>query len=672
MLIGVDIGGTFTDLVIYDNETGKIDGIKVPTTQNPKQAVIDYLSSRRDVAARTDVLFHSTTIATNALLTHIGLPKVGLLTTEGFRDVLEIGRQRRSEIYNLFNTRPEPLVKRRLRFTVKERIGPGGTEIDELDIRGLESISRKLKKEKVDSLAIAFINSYRNPIHERLAEELLRKGFRGNISTSSDVNPQYREYERMSTTVVNAALVPIVSSYLEGLKSELRNAGFHSPVYVMNSNGGMDTVKYASRYPISIIESGPAAGVLASKYMANILALERVITFDMGGTTAKAGTIVAGNPDVAYEFEAAGKTHSGRSIKGSGYAVRHSFIDLAEASAGGGTVAWIDEGRILRVGPQSMGSDPGPVSYGKGGTIPTVTDAHVLLQHINPEYLLSGKMKVYRDPAMQAIKKLADQLDMDVYEVSDGILKLINNAMAKTLSIVSVERGRDPRDFTMLAFGGAGPLHACDMAEDLHISEIVVPVHPGLFSAYGLLTGDMVRIFSSPVMKTDLDIKEQIETLRTRAIAGLREDGLSTSALKEFVEMRYQGQSYEIVLPYSENTEMRKAFDMKHKELYGYSSNDPVEIINIRVHAIAKVEKVRPPVSDVESAPAKSDVSRGASFAGKFEEVPVYIKENMHSGNHGTGPCIIEEYDSTTTVNRHWSFVIDQYGNTRMKKEVGG
>ncbi|OWP57184.1 MAG: hypothetical protein B2I17_02070 [Thermoplasmatales archaeon B_DKE] len=671
MLIGIDIGGTFTDLVIYDTKTAQFEGIKVPTTpQDPKKAVIGALGKRKDLATQTELIFHATTIATNALLTRKGLPRIALLTTEGFRDVLEIGRQRRAEIYNLYNSRPEPLVKRAMRFTVNERIGASGDEIEKLDKTEVESFSKKIKQKDVESVAISFINSYRNAEHEIQAEQVLRKTFYGHISISSRVNPEYREYERTSTTVVNASLSPIVSHYLEQLKDELKNAGYNSPLYVMNSGGGLDTVRFASEYPVSIIESGPAAGVLASRYLANTLSLGRVITFDMGGTTAKAGTVIDGNPDVAYEFEAAGKTHSGRSIKGSGYAVRHPFIDLAEASAGGGTIAWVDEGGILRVGPQSAGSEPGPAAYGRGGELATITDAHILLGHINPEYLLAGSMKVYRDLASQAVTELSSKLGMGVNDTAEGILKLINNSMAKILSIVSVERGRDPRDFTMLAFGGAGPLHACDMADDLHISYLVIPQHPGLFSAYGLLTGDMVRVFSSPVMTTNLDVGKEFESLKDKAIEDLKTDGLKPSKLMELMEMRYIGQSYEIVLPYEPGKDLRKEFDLKHKELYGYSSTDQLEIINLRVHAVVKVDKVSIPRFQAEEGTARPDHYRNASFDGVFEEIPVYVREKLHPGDHGKGPSIIEEYDSTTKVNRNWSFRLDEYGNIRMKKEV--
>lgn len=671
MLIGIDIGGTFTDIVIFDTKTAQFEVIKVPTTpQDPKDAVIGVLGKRKDLTTQTDLIFHATTIATNALLTRKGLPRIALLTTKGFRDVLEIGRQRRAEIYNLYNSRPEPLVKRAMRFTVSERIDASGNEIEKLDKAEVESISKKIKEKGVESVAISFINSYRNAEHEIQAEQILRKNFDGHISISSRVNPEYREYERTSTTVVNACLSPIVSHYLEQLKNELKNAGYNSPIYVMNSAGGLDTVRFASEYPVSIIESGPAAGVLASRYLANTLSLGRVITFDMGGTTAKAGTIIDGNPDMAYEFEAAGKTHSGRSIKGSGYAVRHPFIDLAEASAGGGTIAWVDEGGILKVGPHSAGSEPGPAAYGRGGKLATVTDAHILLGHINPEYLLGGSMKVYRDLAFQAVTELSRKLGMGVNDTAEGILKLINNSMAKILSIVSVERGRDPRDFTMLAFGGAGPLHACDMSEDLHISDIVIPQHPGLFSAYGLLTGDMVRVFSSPVMTTNLDVGKEFESLKAKAIEDLKTDGLRPSKLMEFVEMRYIGQSYEIVLPYDPSKDLRKEFDLKHKELYGYSSTDQLEIINLRVHAVVKVYKVSIPSFQAKEANARPDHYRKASFDGVFEEIPVYVREKLHPGDHGKGPCIIEEYDSTTKVNRNWGFRIDEYGNIRMKKEV--
>ncbi|HEU12718.1 MAG TPA: hydantoinase/oxoprolinase family protein, partial [Euryarchaeota archaeon] len=473
--IGVDIGGTFTDIVIFDSYTGSMDVLKIPSTPEPENAVIEALSNLRIGRDEIGIINHATTVATNALLTKSKIPKAALITNRGFRDVLEIGRQRRSEIYNLYFTRPRPLIPRKYRYTVKGRVLYDGSIYQELDYEELKRIKKRILAEKIETIAVSMLNSYVNPSQEKEIKEFF-SDFKGKIFISSEVDPQYREYERTSTTVVNAILSPIVSSYLDKLSNGIISLGIRSPIYVMGSNGGLNTISFASRMPISIIESGPGAGVMASLSLAKKLGIENVITFDMGGTTAKAGAIVKGEVEISNEFEAAGKTHSGRSIKGSGYPVRYPFIDLAEVSAGGGTIARVDEGGLLKVGPESAGSFPGPAAYNRGGTEPTVTDANIVLGRINQEYLLGGGMKIYPELSWKAIEeKVAEKLSMDAVEASKGIIRIVNNAMSRAISIVSIERGRDPRDFTMFSFGGAGPLHSCDLAEEIGIREIVVP-----------------------------------------------------------------------------------------------------------------------------------------------------------------------------------------------------
>jgi len=674
LYIGIDVGGTFTDLVVFDVESGGTRVIKIPTTPaNPETAILQALEEYQDKARDIASIIHATTIATNALITHRGLAETALITNEGFRDLLEIGRQRRPEIYSLLTRRPEPLVKRAHRFTVRGRILSDGRELEPLDTDSLRKISRKIVRLGFQSAAIAFLNSYVNPSHERQAERILREErFRGHTSLSSGVNREYREYERTSTTVVNSSLSSLVSTYLENLRRSLDEKGILAPLYVMNSNGGVSNVRYASQYAISIIESGPAAGILASKYLARILSIDKVITFDMGGTTAKAGTIEHGEPDTAYEFEAAGKTHSGRSIKGSGYPVRYPFLDLAEVSAGGGTVAWIDEGGALRVGPHSAAADPGPAAYGKGGSEPTVTDANIVLGRINPSYLLGGKMRIYGDLAFKAVEeKVAKKLGMDVYRASEGIVRLVNSSMSKAISIVSLERGRDPRDFVLFSFGGAGPLHACELAEEISIDRIVIPEHPGIFSAYGLLTVDMTREFSLPVMSTNIDPEPAFSELRKTAEKTLAEEGLTRFSFEELLDLRYKGQSFEITLRYTRRMDLRKAFDEKHRRIYGYSSPDPIELVNAKIKAIVPVEKIsiQEKVSTLPRKRAEeASASRDVLFSGSFVKVPLYERETLGPGSYGKGPCIIEEYDSTTVVSPKWNWEVDGFGNILLKR----
>ncbi len=610
---------------------------------------------------------HATTMATNFLLTHSGLARTALITNDGFRDVLEIGRQRRPELYDIFTRRPIPLVRRRDRFTVRCRLKSDGSEFESMDDEGARKVANNIVQSRFESVAICFLNSYANPIHERkMARILVQAGFNGHVSLSSEVDREYREYERSSTTVVNAALAPPMSSYLSHLSASLRSKGIGASVYVMNSDGGMTTLRSASARPVSAIESGPAAGVLASRQLAKQLGLDRVLTFDMGGTTAKAGAVMDYDYDITSEFEAAGRTHSGRSIRGSGYAVRGSFIDLAEVSAGGGTVAWLDEGGALAVGPRSAGSEPGPACYGRGGREPTVTDANVVLGRINPEYLLGGKMKVRSELAARSLRMIAVGMGATVEGAANGVIRLVNNNMARAISIVSSERGRDPREFTMIAFGGAGPVHACDLAEELGIRTIIAPVHAGLFSAYGLLTGELSRTFTLPVISGRPELLPRFRELDRIASREMKLDGFTKFSSKKHVEARYAGQSHELTLPFAEEGKLRRSFDIRHRKLYGYSSPDPLEVVSVRLRAV--VPRPKPGIARSTWEPTRgAKRTRRAWFAGRRAEAPIFTRERMRPGDRGLGPCIIEEYDSTLVVNPGWKWVIEEYG-TRLSR----
>jgi len=503
----------------------------------------------------------------------------------------------------------------------------------------------------MESVAIAFLNSYANPSDEIKAERILRRsGFKGHIDISSRVDPQYREYERSSTTVVNASLVPLMFQYLRGFQSELERIGFHCAFYVMNSDGTASTLAQASKRPISIIESGPAAGVLSSASLSRQLSLDKVITFDMGGTTAKAGTIIDGRPDLSYEFEAAGRSYHGRSIKGSGYPVRQPFIDLAEVSAGGGTIAWVDEAGILKVGPESAGADPGPAAYGKGGSQATVTDANIVAGRINPSQLLGGNLKLYYDLAVGAIRSLGSKLGTSVDKTSVNILRIVNSNMSKALSLVSLERGRDPREYTLIAFGGSGPVHACDLAEELGIRRIVVPLHPGLFSAFGLLTAELSRTFTQPIHATE-NVERTFAQLRKQARKSLKEEGFTTHQTIEQVDLRYQGQAHEITVPYEKKANLTELFGREHKKLYGYLSLDAVEAVNARVRAIIPTPKAKFVKKRLQASKSAAPIlSRRMSLMGSWQNVRVYDRMRLLPGANGKGPCIIEEYDSTTIV----------------------
>ncbi|MDG7008444.1 MAG: hydantoinase/oxoprolinase family protein [Nitrososphaerota archaeon] len=659
-VIGVDVGGTFTDIIV-----GGPDGLtvlKLPTTAAPASAVLRGLRRMGKGARRARLISHATTLATNALITHSGLARTALITNEGFRDILEIGRQRRPEVYSLDTRRPAPLVERRDRLTVRCRVGADGSLVAPLDPRDAASLAEKVSDGEYESVAVCFLNSYLNPIHEDgVRRALLRKRFRGHISLSSEVDREYREYERTSTTVVNAALSPLMSGYLSSLSASLRRSRILAPVYVMNSDGGASTIAFASSHPVVAIESGPAAGVVASKLLARRLSMPRVLTFDMGGTTAKAGTVIDGEPEITNEFEAAGSTHSGRSIRGSGYPVRGEFIDLAEVSAGGGTVAWADEAGELKVGPRSAGSSPGPACYGFGGTEPTVTDANVALGRLNPRFLLGGAMKIHRGLALRSLRKLSRRLDLRPQEVASGIIRLVNFDMSKAISMVTVERGHRPEDFTMFAFGGGGPLQACDLAEGMGVSEIVVPVHAGLFSAYGLLAGELTRTFTEPVLETEPRLKGRFRELENAAARQLRREGFRHSEATRFVECRYLGQSHELLLPFVGDESIRRQFDARHAELYGYSLPDSMEVVNIRVRASVRRPSIAPLRSGRGARP-KRPTERKAWIGGKMVTARVVTREALAPGESGRGPSIIEEYDSTLVVNSGWTWTAEGYG----------
>jgi len=554
--VSVDVGGTFTDMVALDEETGTILNIKTPSVpKNPEKGVINAFKEflkQRD-AKSVKMIGHATTIATNALFGQVDLdlPRTGFITTAGFRDVIEIGRQRRAEIYNLFFTRPPMLVKRMHRYEVKERVTSEGTVALGLSDTDLKQISRKLKEDGVETVAIGFINSYANPVHEKKAKQMIEKlGI--YVTASHEISNEYREYERFSTSVVNAALMPIIHTYITQLENDLASYGLKAPLYVMQSNGGLAKSNVVSKKPATIVESGPAAGVIAAAWLGAKIGLENIISFDMGGTTAKAGTVRNMIPEVVPEYEVAGKIHMGRLVRGSGYPVRFPFIDLAECSAGGGTIAEAVDGSLM-VGPMSAGAEPGPACYGRGGLKPTITDANMLIGRLNDKKLLDGAMDVYPEKAKAVYEKLCSELGTTPVEAAVSVIKIANSMMSKILHIVSVERGYDPRGFAMVAFGGAGPMHACALAEDLMVDRVVIPPNPGMFSALGLLTADLFHDYSRPVL---LDTKQidpsQLEALFREMESEGRETLLSEEVpedkhrYRRTLDMRYRGQGYEL------------------------------------------------------------------------------------------------------------------------------
>ena len=696
--VSIDIGGTFTDLIAFNERNGETLNIKVPSTpKTPSNAVIEAFKEflRKACDVDVSVIVHATTVTTNALLgqMNLELPKTALITTEGFRDVIEIGRQRRHELYNLFMKKPRVLIPRRLRFEVEERIGPEGEVLKPLDRKQVEMVAQKLEGENVEAVAVALLFSYINQKHERETEGILKKLLpEAYVSLSSEIAPEYREYERTSTAVVNAVLMPIVSSYMDDLQRKIRKLGVKAPLCMMQSDGGISTKDVACRKPVSIVESGPAAGVMASAFYGKVLGIENILSFDMGGTTAKAGAIKQATPEIVSEYEVAGRVHSGRIVKGSGYPIRFPFIDLAECSAGGGTIAWVDEGKALQVGPISAGAEPGPACYGKGGRHPTVTDANVVLGRLNPKYFLGGKMKIYPKLSEKAIlDQICGKIELELTEAAHGIIRITNSAMAKILRIVSVERGHDPRDFVLMCFGGAGPMHGCALAEELGLKEIIVPYNPGLFSAYGLLTAD----FRSTFVKAVMQLMEKVDAKKVEAIfqnlelkgCKLLESQCVPKADMHFIrqmDLKYVNQSYELSIstsaPFTQEAlrQTVENFHEKHALIYGYAVKDEqVELVNVKLTAIGTVEK---PMLREHSLPLESQ-SKSKSIAKRkvfFEqhndyiETPIYRREKLKAKDMINGPAIIEQYDATTVMYPDWTASVDRFGNIVLSNKQGG
>ncbi len=629
-------------------------------------------------ASEIELVAHASTIATNALLgqVHLELPRVAFITTEGFRDVLEIGRQNRSAIYDLDVTRPKPLARREDRLVVRERLAHDGSVLVPLDAASVERCVAAVAERGIRSVAIGLLHADVDGAHERAVAAALRAELpEVELSLSSEIDPQYREYERFSTTVVNAALAPLVRVYLERVRRGVAAAGIAAPVFVMRSDGGMAELASAERRPAALIESGPASGVIAAAHLGRALGLPNVLSFDMGGTTAKAGTVFDGVPQISTSFEAAGATHSGRSIKGSGYPVRFPFVDLAEVSAGGGTIAWLDAAQTLRVGPLSAGADPGPACYGSGER-PTVTDADVVLGRLNPRALLDGAFPIDPRRSRRALATVAAPLAGDVERTAAGIVRLVDAEMAKVLRIVSIERGLDPRDFTLLAFGGGGPLHACAVAAEIGVGRIVIPAAPGVFSAYGLLAAD-VRVtaqrsfVAAAGAQTWQHAVELANSLTLEASAALAEQNVAESErafVREF-DLRYAGQSTELVVCEPESLEAAlEAFHRRHERRYGYAARrDPVELVTVRAIGIGATPKPR--LASAERPAARSTEpsalrERRDAFDGlRCVETPVYGRAALQAGDTFAGPAVVEQYDATTYVAPGWSARADASRN---------
>ena len=659
--LGVDVGGTFTDLMLFDEGSKAIALEKVPTTA-PDQATgivdgVEKITSAAGISPSDITMFlHGTTVATNAILEKKGV-RTALITTRGFGDVLHIMRQNRPKLYDFFEQRPLPLVPRDLRFELPERVLFTGEVQKELDKKKLGPIVRAIRKQNVKAVAVCLLHSYANPVHEQQVRQAMQDACPDvYVSISSEILPEIREYERTSTTVINVYVLPIVYKYLDTLLSKLREVGLSRTVHVMQSSGGIMPSSMAGEKSACTILSGPAAGVLGGVALAKEAGLENAITVDMGGTSFDICLARGGKPKFAHQCEIAG------------HVLKIPMIDIHAIGAGGGSVAWIDRGGVLKVGPQSAGADPGPACYGKGGKDPTVTDANLVLKRLNPEFFLGGEMEIDAAAAHSAIeKKLAKPLGMKVLDVAEGIIRIVNASMVKGIRYVSVEKGHDPREFGLVCFGGNGPLHAVELARDLEVPRAVIPFAPGVNCAYGLLAADFRYDYVQTYLrKLDTADLKEVNALQSRLDAAaydkMTADGIGREqvAVSRSIDLRYQGQGYEIDVALASGRITRKKlrdaearFHRAHKQSYGFSSEDePTEIVNLRVACLGEVSKPSLPRRRIESAdPGEALKGRREVFvAGRFRKAAVYDRDRLHAGAVVKGPAIIEQKDSTTML----------------------
>ena len=656
VLAGVDTGGTFTDIVLLQD--GKLRVHKVLSTPaDPSRAILDGLT-QLDAMRDLRVLVHGSTVATNAVLERRGV-LTGLITTAGFRDVLEIGRQTRPKLYDLRVQKVPPLVPRSERVEVLERLNERGEVLISLDENSLQAALKTLQEAGVESIAISLLFSFANPQHEQIVAEAARSTG-AYVSASCEVLPEFREYERTSTVVLNAYVGPLIDRYLARLEQSLPES---SPLRIMQSNGGSISSTTARREAARTLLSGPAAGVVGAAFVARASGFTRIITLDIGGTST----------DVALVDGRMTETTDG---KIGGYPTKLPMIDIHTVGAGGGSIAWFDLGGALRVGPGSAGADPGPAAYGQGGTKATVTDAHVVLQRLIPEAFLGGTMHLHQEQAESAVAEIAERLETSREGAALGMIRIANANMEAAIRVISVERGCDPRDFTLVAFGGAGPLHACELAAALRIPRVLVPMTPGVLSALGMLIADTlkdyVRTIMVPVEQADEVVHTAMAELEEQGRDDLVREGISSEKIiiERYLDLRYIGQSYELTILFEDD--MGRAtndFHAAHDRRFGYSDpNERVQVVNVRLKARSLTTHPELEMQEVvRDAVAEPIMTRDVTFADvdsvMNNDVPVYERQSLYAGMRLVGPAIITQYDTTTVVPPMWSVQIDAIGN---------
>jgi N-methylhydantoinase A len=672
--VGIDTGGTNTDVVMTNVETGEIFSTKTPTTpkdllEGIKNGINKIVSIAGINAEEIKELIYGTTIVVN-MIAQKEEEATALITTRGFRDVLEIGRAYRNEnIYDIFMEKPEPLVRRDLRFEVTERINFRGEIVEPLSVGEVKDIIGILKAKGIKSVAVCLLHSYANPVHERMIKEVIHSEWpEVYVSISSDINPQFREYERTSTTVINAYMMPNMVSHLVQFEKEMEENSISSKLYIMQGNAGVMTFKTAVEKPVCVADSGPIAGIIAANYLGKMAGINNIITLDMGGTSCDVSLIQ--NNTLKFTTD----SHI------EGYPISIPTVDLDFIGAGGGSIAWYDQGGALKVGPISAGALPGPVCYGRGGTEPTVTDANLVTGRIRPEIFLEDLSNVMEKTKDAIYRKIAKPLNMDLMEAAEGILQVVNSNMIRAIKLVSVERGYDPREFTLIAFGGAGALHAAKLAEEMEIPRVVIPYSPGTFSALGLVLADIKHDY----VHTKLQSQEQVNVddlnsiyaeLEQKGVEELRNEGVAPedSLLLRTCDIRYFGQAFElsVPLPHRKLTEkdiegIAQKFHQIHERAYGHAMpEDPIEFVNYRVSAIGQMKKPNLGEDRIwETGIERFDKKMGTViFDGKQYSVPIYDRNSLDVGIFIEGPAIIGEMGSTVIVYPGQKATIDKFRN---------
>ena len=683
MRIGFDIGGTFTDVIALTDDGHLTTAKLLSLTGRIGESISTFIE---DLKAREPVehFIHATTIASNAVIERKTAP-TGLLCTKGFRDDLEMRGQRRPNIYDFNWDRLPPLINRALRLEVDERVLGNGTVACPLDVAAAERVIRQIVAQKVEVIAICLVNAYLNPVHERQLRDVIARIAPMTVCClSSDIDPEIGEYERASTTTINASLIPIFDRYLQRLEECL--AVYSTQFLIMQSNGGILSAKAARVKPANLIESGPAAGVLAAARLAREFSLDKVLSFDMGGTTAKACLIENGTPFEKTSGEVGGgATAASRLFGGNGHILRVPWLDIVEVGAGGGSIAWVDNGALLRVGPQSAGADPGPVCYGRGGVQPTLTDANVVLGYINPQSIAGATIAIDRDAAWAGIeKKLAGPLGLSVPEAAYGVTRVANATMMRALRAVSTERGRDAREFTLIAFGGGGPLHAAALAETMDIRRICVPIYPGLFSALGLLLADFSREYvRSVALRLDatepeplFNLFDDMERQAARELGTEKTRGAILFKRQVTVKYNFQVSAITLTIPSDLSSAdfhstVAALFAEAHRANFGHTANDAVELVSLRLRATKKASEVRfsELSHELRADSLPSEISeRSAYFGADHGSMKTKVSSRREVKSRIDGPLIIEEPDTTIVVPPGWSVSKDEHENLLLER----